>query len=96
MNFLLRYNFYRRKLSLLVYSSVSFDKCNHHYTGDLEQFHHTQRLPRALCSQVLVHPQPMATTDLFSVLRVLSSQRCHINEIMTVCSILSLISFHLA
>lgn len=94
MNFLLRYNLHRGKLTLLVYSSVSFDKCHHHSTQDMGQFHHSQRPPCALCSRALAHSQPMATTDLFSVLRVFSQQH-HVNEIMTACCILSLISFHL-
>lgn len=71
----------------MLHSTMSFNKhiqlCNHQHNHGIKKFHHPQNFFVLLASQPLsLYPQPLATTDLFSVSMVLPLQECHINGII--------------
>ena len=80
-----------------VYNSMQFYSMHIHISimmQNIELFHHYKGTPT--CYHFIVHlpqPCPLATTDLFSISRVLFCWRCYISGIVIVCYLVKLFLF---
>ena len=55
--------------------------CIHHYNIIQRYFHCSKNPLCSVCSSLSLLPQPLVTTDLFTVTTVLLSAECHMVEI---------------
>ena len=65
----------------LLFSFMSVDKCIHHYNQYIVYFHHSEKIPYGYFWSIPSF-QPMASTNLSSVSRVLCFLGCQINGII--------------
>lgn len=65
---------------------MSFDICilfcDHHQNEDIENFSPPKKSSCTFADHAFLLPQPLATTDLFSVLTLLPFLEHHVNEII--------------